>query len=70
MDDVTNCPDCARPVETSLLHDPTDVGDPVTIWDCSWCQRSGFVLDQPAAYVWPDPVAAPVVPGAGLGAWI
>jgi hypothetical protein len=48
------------------MHDPFG-GEAVTIWDCSWCQRTGFVLDQAPAYVWPDPVAAPVVPGSG--AW-
>ncbi len=68
---MTTCPDCGRTVEFSQLHDPAGAGDLVTIWDCSWCQRSGFVLDQPApVYAWPDPVASPVVPGGPLGAWI
>ncbi len=61
---MTTCPDCARDVETSQLHDPASPGEAVTIWDCSWCQRAGFVLDQAPAYVWPDPVAAPVVPAS------
>jgi ribosomal protein L37AE/L43A len=45
---MTNCPDCGRPVETSLLRDPAGKSEPVTIWDCSWCQRSGFVPASPA----------------------
>jgi hypothetical protein len=42
-DEEPTCPDCGRPVETGLLHDPVDPGSPIGIWDCSWCQRSGFV---------------------------
>jgi len=53
----TTCPDCSRPVETSQLHDPAD-GEPVTIWDCAWCERSGFLSPPAPTYVWPNPVPA------------
>ncbi len=44
---MTTCPDCGRVVEFSQLHDPAGRSEPVTIWDCSWCQRSGFVPATP-----------------------
>lgn len=40
------CPDCGRPVETDLLRDPLGKSEPVLIWDCSWCQRAGFVSER------------------------
>ncbi len=39
------CPDCAGDVEFSTLRDPAG-GASVLIWDCSRCQRSGFVPTQ------------------------
>ncbi len=67
---MTNCPDCSRPVETSQMDDPDGPGEPVTIWDCSWCQRSGFVPAPVAPFVWPEPAHSPVlrIPAAG-GPW-